>query len=243
MRVEQRPPDQHHQESSWNIRLAARHANLIVAGATIDRSIVFRQERNLRLDSTLGANHRMHFARSTISASTRSPLGATTRTTTGTTAGLIHQPFLLVKLLFAGGKNEVISTLTAFQGFVNETQTRDLLVICWYSSGSISLQSHQLCVTPSSAGLNVLDEHCIPDRDRIPLESIHYPLAIIKSFSRNLPGPLIFLMKFLYTLPPAPTLASPVSSIIRKVLLLHGWCDYAWKSSSARLFNHNHIRP
>ncbi len=66
------------------------------------------------------------------------------------------------------------------------------------TSGSISLQSHQVSVTPSSAGLNVLDEHCIPDRDRIPFESIHDPLAIFKSFSCNVPPFFVFLMKFLY---------------------------------------------
>jgi hypothetical protein len=146
----------------------------------------------------------MHLARSAIRTSASAPFRATMRTTAGTTARLIHQTFLLVKLLFAGGENEVISTLAAFEGLVNETQTRDLLVICWYSSRSISLQSHQLSVTPSSAGLNVLDEHCTPDRDRIPLESIHYPLAIIKSFARNLPAPFVFLMKFLYPLFPTP---------------------------------------
>lgn len=62
----------------------------------------------------------------------------------------------------------------------------------------MSLQSHQLSVTPSSAGLNVLGEHCIPDRDRIPLESIHYPLMIIKAFSRKIRRARIFLMEFLY---------------------------------------------
>lgn len=38
----------------------------------------------------------------------------------------------------------------------------------------------------------------MPDRDRIPLESIHYPLAIIKAFSSNVLACLVFLMKFLY---------------------------------------------
>jgi hypothetical protein len=52
-----------------------------------------------------------------------------TRAAARTTAGLIHQTFLLVKLLFARGKNELIPAITAFKGLVNETQTRDLLVI------------------------------------------------------------------------------------------------------------------
>jgi hypothetical protein len=42
-----------------------------------------------------------------------------------------------------------------------------------------------LSVTPSSAGLNVLDEHCMPDRDRIPHASIHYLFTIFKSFVRQ----------------------------------------------------------
>ena len=54
-------------------------------------------------------------------------IGATMRATTRTTAGLIHQTFLLVKLLLACGKNEIISAIAAFEGLVNETQTRDLL--------------------------------------------------------------------------------------------------------------------
>ena len=43
-----------------------------------------------------------------------------------------------------------------------------------------------LSVTPSSAGLNVLDEHCMPDQDRIPHASIHYLIVICNSFIRQI---------------------------------------------------------
>lgn len=43
-----------------------------------------------------------------------------------------------------------------------------------------------LSVTPSSAGLNVLDEHCMPDQDRIPHASIHYLFVICNSFFHQL---------------------------------------------------------
>ena len=43
-----------------------------------------------------------------------------------------------------------------------------------------------LSVTPSSAGLNVLDEHCMPDQDRIPHASIHHNFVICNSFFHQL---------------------------------------------------------
>jgi hypothetical protein len=71
----------------------------------------------------------MHLARGTLRTSARANFCAVARTAARTTAGLIHQTFLLVKLLFAGGEGELIPAITAFKGLVNETQTRDLLVI------------------------------------------------------------------------------------------------------------------
>ncbi len=53
-----------------------------------------------------------------------------------------------------------------------------------------------LSVTPSSAGLNVLDEHCMPDRDRIPHQSIHYLFTIYKGFVRQFIDLFIFLCVF-----------------------------------------------
>ena len=43
-----------------------------------------------------------------------------------------------------------------------------------------------LSVTSSSAGLNVLDEHCMPDQDRIPHASIHHKFVICNSFVRRI---------------------------------------------------------
>ncbi len=43
-----------------------------------------------------------------------------------------------------------------------------------------------LSVTSSSAGLNVLDEHCMPDQDRIPHASIHHNFMICNSFVRQI---------------------------------------------------------
>lgn len=43
-----------------------------------------------------------------------------------------------------------------------------------------------LSVSPSSAGLNFLDEHCMPDQDRIPHASIHYLIVICNSFIRQI---------------------------------------------------------
>jgi hypothetical protein len=122
-------PDQHHQEADKNIRLAARHANLIVARAAIDRAIVLWQERHLSLGSALCANHRVHLARSTLGTPAQATFSPATRTATRTAAGLIHQTFLLVKLLFSGGEDKIGSAFAAFESLVNETQTKDLLVI------------------------------------------------------------------------------------------------------------------
>lgn len=71
----------------------------------------------------------MHLARGALRTSARSGFCAVARTTARTTARLIHQTFLLVELLFASGEGEIIPAITAFKGLVNETQTRDLLVI------------------------------------------------------------------------------------------------------------------
>lgn len=109
--------------------LAASYADLIVARAAINGSIIFRQEWDLRLHAALGTDHCVHLARSTFGATARASFRTPTRTATGATARLIHQTFLLVELLFAGSENEIISTVAAFEGLVNETQTRDLLVI------------------------------------------------------------------------------------------------------------------
>ncbi len=117
--------DQHHRESALSNRLAAGHAIFIKAGTAIDGAIVLGQERNLRLNSALSADHSMHLAWGTLRTIARTaPLGATARAATGTTARLVHQTFLLVELLFACGKSEIAFAITAFEGFVNETQNQ-----------------------------------------------------------------------------------------------------------------------
>ena len=110
--------------------LAARYTNLIVAGAAIDGAIILGQEWHLRLHSALGANNCVHFARAALGATTHPARRIATRSAArGTAARLIHQAFLLVKLLLTSGEYEIISAFAAFQGFVFEIQTRDLLVI------------------------------------------------------------------------------------------------------------------
>lgn len=124
--------------------LAAGYTYPIVAGTAVDRAVVLRQKRNLRLDSALGAYNSMHLARSAIGTSTCAAFRTATRATTWTTARLINQALLLVKLLLTGSECEIVSTLPAFEGFVNEAQTRDLLVI-----KMVFFQAHILAESPA----------------------------------------------------------------------------------------------
>jgi hypothetical protein len=104
--------------------LVACHANFVVAGTAIDRAIILGQEWYLCLGTTLGANDRVHFTGRTFA---RTPARTTRRTAACCTARwattrLIHQPFLLVELLFTGCEYEIVSALTAIKGFVFEVQ-------------------------------------------------------------------------------------------------------------------------
>jgi hypothetical protein len=101
--------------------LVACDADFIVAGATIDGAIILGQEWDLRLDTALGTNDRVHLA---WGAFARTPTGraAPRRAAGWTTTRLIHQTFLLVKLLFTRGEYEIVSALTAIKGFVFEVQ-------------------------------------------------------------------------------------------------------------------------
>src|SRR5713101_182961 len=54
-----------------------------------------------------------------------------------------------------------------------------------------------LSITPTSVGSDVLEEHHVRDRDRIPYASIHYPLLICKHFSRQIMYTFGFFMRFL----------------------------------------------
>lgn len=102
-----------------------RYAISVIASAAIDGSIIFGQEWDLCLHSALCTNDRMHFAGGAFGSPAHAPFIATPGAATGATTRLIHQTFLLIELLFAGGKDKVVSAFTAFEGFVNETQTRE----------------------------------------------------------------------------------------------------------------------
>jgi hypothetical protein len=102
---------------------------LVITRATVDGAIILWQERNLGLRTTFCADNGMHLARSTLRTCIVPAFRATAGAAVRTTAWLIHQTFLLVKLLFAGSESKIVPTLTAFEGLVNETQTMDLLVI------------------------------------------------------------------------------------------------------------------
>ena len=96
--------------------LAASDAHLVVAGAAIHGAIIPGQEWHLCFSAALGTDDRVHF---TWGALSRTPAhaagGVPARCAAGgATTGLIHQPFLLVKFLFAGCEDEVVSTIAAF---------------------------------------------------------------------------------------------------------------------------------
>jgi hypothetical protein len=95
----------------------------VIAGAAVDRTIILRQEWDLRLGATLCTDDCMHLAGGALRAISSSAGCRTACSTAGRAASrLIHQAFLLVELLFSSRKYEVVSALTAVQGFVNETQ-------------------------------------------------------------------------------------------------------------------------
>ena len=47
------------------------------------------------------------------------------------------------------------------------------------------LQMSPVVLSPTSVGRDSLDEHCMRDRDWIPVESIHYLFVICKYFYGN----------------------------------------------------------
>jgi hypothetical protein len=121
-------------------RLAASYAHFIVTGAAIDRAVILGKEWHLGLNTAFSTNNSVHFAWRTIRSAARRGGRITTGCTTGRAATrLIHQPFLLVELLFTGGEYEIITAFTALQSLVNETQLGppcDVLV--FHASGSKS---------------------------------------------------------------------------------------------------------
>jgi hypothetical protein len=102
--------------------LVARDADFVVAGAAIDGAIILGQEWDLRLDTALGTNDRVHLAWGAFARTPATGRAAPRRAAGWTTTRLIHQTFLLVKLLFTRGEYEIVSALTAIKGFVFEVQ-------------------------------------------------------------------------------------------------------------------------
>ena len=103
--------------------LVAGDSNFVIAGAAIDGAVILGQEWDLRLDTALGTNDRVHFAWGALArTSTRGGCAAACRAARWTTTRQIHQTFLLVKLLFTDGEYEVVSAFTTLKGFVNEAQ-------------------------------------------------------------------------------------------------------------------------
>ena len=93
--------------------LAAGDAGLLVAGAAIHGPIMLGHKWQLCLSSALSTNSWMHLTRGalrTVGVSCGSAaIGAAGRAA----AGLIHQAFLLVELLFSCCEYEIVSAITA----------------------------------------------------------------------------------------------------------------------------------
>ena len=104
-------------------RLIADNTNLIIAGTAIDRAIILRQEWYLRLRTAFGTNNCVHFSRGALRTVSNTARRIATGSTAGrAAAGLVHQPLLLVELLFTCGECEIISTFATLKGFVDEAQ-------------------------------------------------------------------------------------------------------------------------
>jgi hypothetical protein len=95
--------------------LATANANLVVAGAAIDRTIILGKEWNLGLSAAFSTNDGVHLAGGALRTIARATSrGAACGATGWAASRLIHQPFLLVELLFTCGKNEIVPAITAF---------------------------------------------------------------------------------------------------------------------------------
>lgn len=103
--------------------LVAGDSDLVVARATIHGAIILGQEWYLCFGTTLGTDHRVHFARGTFRTSSHT-VGriAASRTAGRTTTGLIHQSFLLVEFLLACGKFEIATAVAACESLIDEVQ-------------------------------------------------------------------------------------------------------------------------
>jgi hypothetical protein len=102
--------------------LVARYTHLVVAGTAIDGAIILWQEWHLRLHAALGADDSVHFARGAFGTIAHPTGCAARRAARRATAGLVHQAFLLVKLLFTRCEYEIASAFSTLKGFVDEVQ-------------------------------------------------------------------------------------------------------------------------
>ena len=102
--------------------LVAGDSNFVIAGAAIDGAVILGQEWDLRLDTALGTNDCVHLAWGALARTPTHGRAAACCAAGWTTTRLIHQTFLLVKLLFTGSEYEIVSALTTIKGFVFEVQ-------------------------------------------------------------------------------------------------------------------------
>lgn len=99
-------------------RAAARALAAVAIGA-VDRLVVARLKRNLRLFATSGTDSRVHLAITACSAESTLTAGRFVGgTAIGASAGLIREALLSVEFLLAGRKCEILATITALQCFV-----------------------------------------------------------------------------------------------------------------------------
>ena len=146
------------------------HTHLIVAGTAIDRAIIFGQERHLGLYTTFGAGDRVHLARWTLTArrADAAALRAARGATVGAAGWLVHQPFLLVKLLLTSGEHEILTALTTLESFVREAQLGASFESIGYPV-RWSLVAWLTRVSPSSVGRPC----AMPERDRVGYRTKH----------------------------------------------------------------------
>jgi len=115
-------PPYHDDIKSSTHGLVACDPDFVVAGVAIDGTIILGQEWDLRLDTALGTNDCVHLAWGALARTPTHGRAAACCAAGWTTTRLIHQTFLLVKLLFTGSEYEIFSALTAPEGFVFEVQ-------------------------------------------------------------------------------------------------------------------------
>ena len=84
----------------------------VEAITAIDRSVILRLERNLRIAATFRTDHREHLTRFALSPV---PGTAALVATVAAASRLIFEAFFRVKLLFPDGKDEIFAAVLAYQ--------------------------------------------------------------------------------------------------------------------------------